>query len=400
MSDINNSLYRVLSKFKTSFGLSSILPGSKLHSLAESIAFESTITEDMINTYIQNNSLMTATGPILNDIGRNFFGMKRLEVSKPEVTSSMKCLKFYTNNGVAFGDINKSADGLSNNIVIPIGTLITGTYNNIEYVFRMTEEVVLNKATNIGYASATMSMGNNKFIPSGILTSHNFTKYSGSASKLLLVTNATSIGTGREEESDDNYRYRLINSLKSNSTCSYFGIKNRLLEIPGISNIEIVNGAYGGGSFAVYAQGTSPITSDSIIKSVNENISNMVPAWCTYTVSKPNYVGLVMTFAVNSGTQPLSDNAIQSINNAISENVNNFYGSEYKVINLQQIAAYASSEVFGITLTSLQIYTGSGDFRLYEEANLAMRDYTIYLSNIEKLIIEPNIVEPIKIVQV
>jgi uncharacterized phage protein gp47/JayE len=400
MSDINNSLYRVLDKFKLAFGISNILPGSKLHQIAESIALESTISEDYINNYIKENSLMTATSFTLDAIGENHFGIKRIKMAKPVITTSMKCIKFYTNNGVSFGEINKDASELLRDIVVPEGTLITGSYNGTEYVFRTTSRLVLDKSLNIGYVAAEMSIGSNTTLPSGTLKAHSFTGYTNAASKLLLVTNATAIGTGRDEESDDNYRYRLTNAVKAGSQSSYFGIRNSLLALPGVSNIEIVNGAYGGGTFAVFVQGITPITSDDLIQTVKDHLGAMVPAWCTYTVNSPRYIGITLKLSINSGSNPLTDRAVQSIVNAITENVNNFYGNAFNILTLQQMAANASSEVFSAIVSSVQIYSGSGDLRLYEEMTLDSTSNTINLSQLDKLIIEPNIVDPIKIVQV
>lgn len=400
MGDINNSLYRVLDKFKTSFGITSILPGSKLFEMAESIALESTVTEDIINNYIKENSLATATEHTLDRIGENFFGISRLRSVAPSITSTMKVLKFYTNNGVAFGEINRSSSGLVQDIVIPEGVQVTGTYGGLTYTFRISKSITLGSSSNIGYADAEMSVGDFKIIPANTLTNHDFTTYTTAASKLLLVTNVTSIGSGRESETDNNYRYRLINSIKANSSSSYFGIKNDLVTIPGISNVEIINGAYGGGTFAVFVQGVTPVTSDEILETVKDRLSSMVPAWCTYTVNKPRYFGLTMTVSINIGSGTVSDQTIQSINDNISEYVNNFYGSQFRVLTLQQIVMSSSSDIFAATIDSLQVYSGSGDFRMYEEVDLRNSDPIIYLSSLDKLIIEPNIVYPITIAQV
>jgi uncharacterized phage protein gp47/JayE len=400
MGDINNSLYRVLDKFKTAFGITTILPGSKLFQMAESIALESTVSEDIINNYVKENSLATATGYTLDSIGENFFGIKRLVSVSPSITSTMKALKFYTNNGVAFGEINRSSSGTVQDIVVPEGTQITGSYNGTSYTFRISKTITLSSTSNIAYADAEMSNGDNKIIPANTLTTHSFTEYTNAASKLLLVTNVVSIGSGRDSETDDNYRYRLINSIKANSSSSYFGIKNDIITIPGISNVEIINGAYGGGTFAVFVQGTTPITSDELIETVKDQLSSIVPAWCTYTVNKPRYFGLTMTVSINVGSGTVSDQTIQSINHNVSEYVNNFYGNQFRALTLQQIVMSSSSDIFAATLESLQVYSGSGDFRMYEDVDLRDSDPILYLSTLDKLIIEPNIVYPITITQV
>lgn len=397
MADLNNSLIRVLDKLKVAFGISSILPGSKLYQLAESIAYESYLTESMIDENILKNSLATATGYDLDLIGRNFFGISRIEEITPKITESMKLFKFYTNNGVSFGEINKLNDQPTD-ILVPEGTLITGVYLGVEYTYRITSNILLTKNTSVGYFGAELIIGDNKTIPANTIKSHNFLTYTTSSSNLLLVTNTASIGTGRDRESDDNYRYRLTTSLKANSSSGYYGIKNKILEIPGVSNVEVLNGGSSGGSCDIYIQGVTPITSDELIITAKNAISSFIPPWCEYSVMKYRTIGLTMSFSIESGGRQLSQSSIDSLESIITDYVNNFYGNEFRILTLSQLASQASPEFIYARLETLQVYSGSGDFRVYEDIDLLQVDPTIYLSNIDKIIIE-QVYQPIKIVE-
>jgi uncharacterized phage protein gp47/JayE len=383
-------------KFKDLFGASSVLPGGKIYQILESIAYESTVSEQAIEDFVSNNSLMTATGATLTSIGENFFGVPRIKANRPVITSTMKALKFYTNNGVAFGDINK-INNIASDIIVPEGTMITGYSNGVSYTFRITSDVILNKNSNEMYIPAELISGDYALIPSNTLTTHTFKSYAQSASNLLLVTNPVAIGTGSDIESDDNYRYRLINSLKAKDSSSYYGIKNELLKIQGVSNIEIINSAYGGGSFAVFVQGITPVTSDELISTVKSTLSTLVPPWVLYTVEKPTYIGLTLSVILNTGSTDIQDFTISAIQSAISSYVNNFYGSEFKILKLQQIVQAAAPSAYSSQIDSVQIYSGTSEFRMYEEMNLAQSDPTIYLSDTDKIIIEPNIYQPIQV---
>jgi hypothetical protein len=390
MADLNNSLLRIIEKFKNAFNISTILPGSKLYQLAESIAYESATSESMLEDFVLKNSLMSASTFNLDTIGKNFFGLERIKNSNTVITASMKVLKFYTNNSVTFGNLNKTADGLLQDIIIPEGTVISGMYNQMEYSYKIKKQVILGKNTSIAYIDATQISGDNKIIPANILKEHNFYNYTANGSKSLLVTNAYSIGVGAQEETDNNYRNRLVTSLQSKSSSSYFGIRNEILAIPEVANVEIVNGAWGGGSLAVYIQGMTPITSDELIAKVYDVVSILVPAWATFTVNKFRYYGLTMSLRLNSGALVLSEAAKQAVYNNIVEYVNNFYGNDFRIKSLLQIANSSSPEILNASLETVEIYTGSTDYRVYSLANLSNPDPYIFLNTIDKLILEPT----------
>lgn len=397
MADLNNSLLRVTDNFKSIFGTNSTVPGSKLYQIGESIAYESYLAADTIDTFIYNNSLATATGQQLSNIGTNFFGVDRIKATSPVISASMKAIKFYTSNGVTFGTINQ-LNGVGSDITVNEGTLITGTSNNTEYVFRITQNTVLPAMANEAYAPAEMLNGDTNLIPSNTLTSHNCTTYSTSALNFLLVTNPVAIGMAAPEESDNNYRYRLINSLRAKEITSFYGIKNELLQLPGVSNIEIIPGSYGGGTFTVVVQGITPITSDDLIELVRQTISNIVPPWVYYTVEKPNYIGLTLSIGLNISTaDSISSVIVSSLQRALADYINNFYGTAFNLQMLQSIAQQSVPVSYIATLNSVQIYTGNGEFRMYEEFDLSNPDKYIYLSSVDKLILESDLYEPITI---
>ena len=397
MADLNNSLLRISDNFKKIFGPNSSTPGSKLYQIGESIAFESYLAADTIDTFIYENSLATATGRTLSNIGSNFFGIDRIQASTPIISASMKAIKFYTSNGVTFGTINQ-INGVGSDITVNEGTLITGFYNNTEYVFRVTADTILAASANESYIPAEMLNGDSNLIPSNILTTHNCTTYSTAASNFLLVTNPVAIGMSTPEESDNNYRYRLINTLRAKDVTSFYGIKNELLQLPGVSNIEIIPGSYGGGTFTAIVQGITPITSDDLINTVSQAISNIVPPWVFFTVEKPNYIGLTMSIGLNISTSDyISAQVVSTVQRTLADYVNNFYGTVFDIQMLQIIAQQALPTSYIATLNSVQIYTGNGEFRMFEEFDLSLVDKKIYFTTTDKLIIESDLYEPISI---
>lgn len=397
MANISSYRDRILDKFRNAFNMQIIPPASKLYALAESIAEEASIVDDRQLAYSSKNSLLYATGFDLDAIGRDIFGVERIRAANHSVTPSMKTIKFYTNNRIPFGEINKNASGLNQDIIIPEGIYIRGVYDGVLFTFRINQQVTLLKSNYEQYVSADMIVGNNEVIPSNVLKEHTFTNYTTSSSNLLLVTNSVSIGSGRAVETDDNYRFRLSNIIKSKVVPSKTGIESVILSTPGISSAFVEPGLQGGGTFGAFIQGVSATTSDEILYQIDKILYDYMPPWCTYKVYKPNYLGLSMDISLNSGTTTIETSTLISMQESISSFVNNFYGTEFHVATLRQYISSLNSYVYNSNIVALRVYTGEGDFRMYYDVDLDVSDPIIYISLSEKLQIEQTLNTPINI---
>lgn len=389
MGDLTSSLNRLLLKFQNVLGISTIVPSSKLYQLAESVAAEVSRLEDAQLDYETRNSLFSATGSDLDNIGNNIFGITRLKAERHYITSSMKTLKFYVAIG-SFGEINKDSNGTNRDITIPAGTTVTGYVGTTSYTFRIPSEVVLSSVLSEKFIDAELISGGSDVIPSQTLTSHSFTNYTSYGNKLLLVTNQTIIGAGRSDESDNNYRVRITNSLRALATTSWYGIRNKALEVNGVSDVVIKTAASGGGSIAVFVQGTTPITGDEVISNVRSALAYEIPPWTQVSVYKPCYIGLEVGFIVYSKQN--TESIIQSIIESVSSSINNFYGTEFYLNSLYRTVLNTSSNIYNVSIKYVNIYSGTDQSRMYRQVDMSYTstiDQTIYLSDIDKLIVEP-----------
>jgi hypothetical protein len=132
---------------------------------------------------------------------------------------------FYVKSG-NFGAINNGQD-----IVIPDRVQISTVDPNGPIY--LADAITLPAASNQQYFSATsMYAGSQSNSPSGVFTRHNFTNYAESRFGSLLVTNNYGIAGGRDQETDDDYRYRIHLKLISQS-----GVKNSLHKYQGMTKI-------------------------------------------------------------------------------------------------------------------------------------------------------------------
>lgn len=392
MATYSDKLNRLIKALEARTGLSSLVQGSKAFQIMESVASELMQLEYKIEEYVNNVSLLTASGNYLDKIGENFLGIKRLEEVEPYVTESMKAIKFYVNSGV-FGDINKDTSGAALDIVLPEGVLLEGKINNKTIRLRLSKTTELKKDESEKYVSAEFVQGEITSIPAGTIKVHNFKNYSQAVNDLLKISNTMPIASGREKESDTNYRFRINNALKSFPKTTYPGIYEAITTTPGVSNAFIERSSNGGGSFTAYVQGVTPITGDLVIEDVKDRLSSVVGPWVTTQILKPNYIGVTASISISTyGAIENADYILETIKDKINEEVNNFYGSEFYLNTLLKIVTSSHSSITTADFDYVHVYTGADDIRGFYEIDLeADSNPLLYISNKEKLIVEPII---------
>jgi hypothetical protein len=265
--------------------------------------------------------------------------------------------------------------------------------SGIRIRFAVSEQTLLLKGNQEQFISAELIQGPADVIPVGTINTHYFSNYAQSAVNSLKVINSNIVATGRTEESDDNYRFRFINGLRSFPKTTTAGIFDVLTDNPEISYIIIDPSHNGGGTFAVYVQSVYPMTPDSLISSVYDVAGLFIPPWVNYSILKPNYIGLEMdiTLTMSNPDSYISNNGFMDlVKNEISTYVNNFIGDTFYLYNITKNVANISSDVLRAEFNSINIYKGLDNFRYATAVDLTTaNDPTITFSNIEKLVIEP-----------
>ena len=172
------------------------------------------------------------TGEDLDFIGE-IFGVYRVGAQVASIAQGDTNFKFYAAGGKTFGDINSGSD-----ITVPAGTLIM-TAAQAGPIFLTDTLFTLRAADKEQFVSAySASPGSSANAAAGVFNrwSGNFT-YSNAAFGSLLVTNAYGVVGGRDDESDDNYRYRIQQKLQGRNGANEAALRFELLQVPGIQDI-------------------------------------------------------------------------------------------------------------------------------------------------------------------
>jgi hypothetical protein len=393
MATYKDKLERIITALGKTTGLVNMLPGSKAYQLAESIAYEQMQLEYGVERYAQKHSILEATSGDLDNIGNVFFGVPRLTASTPYVTADMKAIKFYVQSGT-FGDINYDASGTSRvgkSIELFEGTLVRGmTATGIMVVFRTTQHYVLPANQSEVYVSAELVQGQYDIIQANVLRVHNFTDYSQSSNNLLLVGNPVTIATGRTEESDSSYRFRLASSLKSFPKTTTAGIHETVTNLADVASATIVPSANGGGTFDIFVQGVSPVTSDTVLNNVKAVLTDTVGPWVSYNVLKPYYTGLQISLRVTLiRTVPDPDAIKLQIIENVTRYINNSYASQFYIRNILAVARQASQDIASVDFIFIREHYGAEGARKYTEIDFAKDpNASVFVGTTEKLIVE------------
>lgn len=306
-------------------GIRQFAAGGKARAFGDIFATElgNLETRDFLN--LGETLLPYATGTNLDFIGE-IYGVPRLGQQVASVEAIGNNFSFYVKSGT-FGSLNNGR-----NILIPAGVQITTSDPNGP-VF-VTDPITLAAGQSQAYFSATCTTpgvtGNQ---PQNVFTSHNFTAYADAAYGSLLVTNQYGVVGGRDDESDDSYRYRIHLKILAQSQSNESALRLLILKIPGIQDVVFESSA---STFNCYVYGISPQIGPSLINAVQQVINQSSAFPSSGLALAPDLVGISLATTVTTpSTLSSSDQAIVISNavNAAQAYINNLGIGQTLVIN-------------------------------------------------------------------
>lgn len=221
---------------------------------------------------LNDMQVSSASGTALDSLGLSMYSLPRKIANRANTRGELSNVYFYCNSNKTFGEVNAG-----NDITIPAGTLISviDDFDTREILYRTTEDKTLNKNSGREYVKVeAVSPGEFYNVETGSLIFHNFTNYSDSIYKELQVSNRYPIVNGADEESDELYRNRIINHLKTIGTNSADYYKYQSLRIPGVVDVRIIPSYYGIGTVGLLPITDGLTISPSIMANLRSNISS------------------------------------------------------------------------------------------------------------------------------
>lgn len=260
-----SNIYNVMkANIESRTGINNWNSDSVIRSIVEPIGAELARVNSDVQSVLSSMSLREAKSLDLDNLGANR-GVDRLNATRSRAKKEDNNFYFYMTSGT-FGDLNNG-----NPINVPSGTLITaaGANENV-LVYRVSENIILNPGDVIAYCSIEcVSIG-----ALGNCSARTLTKHKITPSPVLKCSNRLPISNGRDIESDENYRYRILNKYASRYEITQEALNLKGIEIEGIFGQKFAKNWFGFGRSAVFLFGGNKEISLSTVEAYQKMLNS------------------------------------------------------------------------------------------------------------------------------
>lgn len=253
-------------------------------SVARSLYLPFTSELDRLNSenrrVFESIQIDSATGNDLDAIASNY-SLSRMMPTFAETTFGEKNFLFFCDT--TFGSINNGQA-----IVVPKGTRIqlnSSRYGSNVVVYQTLENSILPANESYYFCKIrSLTAGSSSNVAANSLVNHDFTGYANNVSGSLKCNNTYPILNGRNLESDDSLRYRIVNYYASIVKDSEDSLMLRALEVPGMLNMEIIPNYFGIGTVGIFVFSSSNLANSSLISEVERKLTLMKAPGIKYFV--------------------------------------------------------------------------------------------------------------------
>jgi len=268
--------------------------------------------------------LSTADGYFLDLIGE-LLNTPRLEAGTASASYVDKIQKFYVPTGF-LGDYIPS-------LVIPTGTTVSSPDQSI--IYNTSETTSFSAGAKYVYVSIVASaVGATKNVGRNILVSN------GLGIAEVFTTNESSIVTGTDTESDNNYRYRIANATLAAERANETAVRLAALSVDGVANIILEPYARGIGSYEVLVLPIEGIATTTLVAAVQTSIDGVQAYGIRGFASSPDIVPVdieVRIVFIDGTTEVAEDRIRLNVKTAIEQYTSNIpIGGEFILNELRQ----------------------------------------------------------------
>ena len=377
-------------------------PGAKVRLILDIMADKLGIQATQFDVNTGKAFIRNADGVLLDFIGE-IFGQNRELSQKAEINKEEKNFRFFTLEN-SFGDINLGQD-----IVIPAGSVRIfntddSSVTRVSYI--NTEQIILPAGEKAVYFSAEAEgFGSDYNVGSNTLTRHNFTGYADVVNNSLGVTNLSSITYGSDDETDENYRFRIQQQAIAGEAANYSAIRLGLLSVPGVSDAIRIEYPRGIGTADWLIKAVTPDVPSRLIETAQEAIDAVQGSGTENKANSPVVIGLQLLFGITyRGTLETKDKT--QIKNEVRKNIINYVnnldiGEKLVLDQIKRVILNSDNRIESIgSLTSDQDFSKINIYKRSPISDSVVRrtiinDYRTKIN--ERVIIETTITSPIVI---
>lgn len=323
-------------------GITRASTGSKTRAIAEALSKKLGQMYQVFDLNMIHAFLPTAQGKYLDFIGQ-MLNVSRLGEETAVLSVADKNIRFYVDVGT-FGDINGG-----NSILVPAGTIISTVAAGGGIAYRLVISTILDSAASEGYVPAeAINTGSRSNLGQNTLIYHTFTNYTDTINESLKVSNDAEIVSGKDVESDTNYRYRIANQVLAAEAANATAIRLAALSVPGVADLVMLRHAKGIGTFDILIQSTTPSVPVSLISAVTESVRLRTAAGNVGLIRAPVEIGmsLVGTLTLSRAVSASEEaDILNTVTINITDYINNLDIGEEFIVNEAIERAMGSSDL-------------------------------------------------------
>lgn len=307
--------------------LKDVTQGSIIRNILEEICSETSKINNIGINSILASHISKANGIELDLIGK-VFNVERKE-PQPIEDETLSNFRFYIDPIIGktaqqlVGSAIYPGQNISKGIpfIIPRGIQISS--NELGITGQTTSDAIFFNDDIESYASIEVG----GIVPIGALNEHSFTLIKGirCENTMPLDTAITFI------ESDDEYRFRLSNSVLASERANETAVRLAALSVHGVNNVIIDNIWDGIGTFRLFITSSDVITSDNLLRKVREEVDKVCAKGIKYFIDRPNYIGVDMD--INIQTQLSIPEIKTNLKHNIGKYINTLEIGQELVIN-------------------------------------------------------------------
>lgn len=356
--------------------ITDVNPGSITRALLDIMATECGLNYDTLEMNVAMRFLSTAVGYFLDLMGEGLFGVPRITAQTALTTLDDATVKFYTSDG----------SPLASHLVSPLIPGGTSVYTDDEtYLYTVSHDIPVDSKQSLVYVPTHAAGAGDAYnVAAGALKHHSLNNTT------VKVTNVQGIGNGSNDESNDNYRFRITRSLRSYARANITAVRMAALSVPAIADVNLTSARSGVGTFDVLVMPTGNRVSSETMRQVAAAIGYTKAAGIISSIRQPQYVSveLVIQVKFNNLTPEASkfDTRQRVVENVLGYVGEVRMGGVFILNELRERVMSASPNILDMEILCY----------IFRNRPQLLRNYTLGAD--ELLLPDPNKDEPIKII--
>lgn len=340
----NEMLTQALKKLSTTSDITAVSPGSIARTIAELVAVEIGDFQNILEFNMAQSVMSTAGGRAL-DMWGELFAIPRKRLSSIATDDAIVGAFYF------YLDAPEASD-----VTIPAGTrTYTGDTSALgaQSVYATVEAVTIKAGRTRVYASVAPLFADSIFTAGpNTLVNHNAVV----PGITVRCTNPKAIAPVIGLESDNDYRARLMQQIRTATGGTEMAIKFAVLAVPGIRDVKVRDAPYGLGSFEVLVNAEDYSMSAAMVATAAQVVAAIRPVGCRAYVRAPDLLpfDISVTITKRQGIAFENESTHFRAKNAILRYLNRLTIGQPLIYNELIASLYEASEaVLDVTFTRL-----------------------------------------------